>query len=156
MTIHPAIASDNVALVTGSGAGIGLAIAKRLADAGMKLVLIDNRADALDAAVDTLAGRAVMAVTADVSDRAALEDVRTQVTERFGGVDVLVNNAGIEPPNDIFGSLETWRKVLDVNLWGVINGCQVFIPGMLSRARPGLVINTGSKQGITAPPGNPA
>lgn len=156
MTIHPAITPGNVALITGGAAGIGFAIANRLAAAGMKLVLIDNRTDALDMAAASLANSDVMVMSADVSDRAALEAARAQVADRFGGIDVLVNNAGIEPPNDVFGPIDTWRKVLDVNLWGVINGCQVFVPDMISRARPGLVINTGSKQGITAPPGNPA
>ena len=56
----------------------------------------------------------------------------------------------------MFGPTETWERVLGVNLWGVIFGTQVFVPGMLARGKPGLVINTGSKQGITTPPGNPA
>ena len=156
MTIHPAFRPGNVALITGGAAGIGLAIASRVADMGMKFVLIDNRAAALEAASASLSKTDVMVATADVSDRAALETIGAKIKERFGGVDVLVNNAGIEPPNDVFGHVDTWRNVLDVNLWGVINGCQVFVPEMISRARPGLVINTGSKQGITAPPGNPA
>lgn len=67
-----------------------------------------------------------------------------------------MNNAGIQPGSTMFGPSENWRHILDVNLWGVINGSQVFLPDMIGRGRPGLVINTGSKQGITTPPGDPA
>ena len=76
--------------------------------------------------------------------------------ERFGGTDVLMNNAGIGPGSGVLGPRENWERVLGVNLWGVINGVQAFVPGMIARGRPGLVINTGSKQGITTPPGDPA
>jgi NAD(P)-dependent dehydrogenase (short-subunit alcohol dehydrogenase family) len=69
---------------------------------------------------------------------------------------VLINNAGIQPGSAMFGPAENWERVLGVNLWGVIHGTQVFVPEMIKRGRPGLVINTGSKQGITTPPGDPA
>lgn len=156
MTHHPALARGNVALITGGAAGIGLALAQRLAAMGLKLVLVDNRSDKLHDATKTLTQTEVMTAVVDVSDRTGLEALRSQVNARFGGIDVLVNNAGIEPPSDALGSLDTWENILGVNLWGVIHGCQVFVPDMMARARPGLVINTGSKQGITAPPGNPA
>jgi hypothetical protein len=67
-----------------------------------------------------------------------------------------MNNAGIQPGSRVFGSPENWARILGVNLWGVIHGVQTFMPGMIARGRPGLVINTGSKQGITTPPGDPA
>ena len=67
-----------------------------------------------------------------------------------------MNNAGVQPGSDMFGPAENWERVLGVNLWGVIHGTQAFVPGMIKRRRPGLVINTGSKQGITTPPGDPA
>jgi NAD(P)-dependent dehydrogenase (short-subunit alcohol dehydrogenase family) len=67
-----------------------------------------------------------------------------------------MNNAGVQPGSGIFGPAANWQRVLGVNLWGVINGTQVFVPGMIQRGRAGLVINTGSKQGITMPPGDPA
>ena len=67
-----------------------------------------------------------------------------------------MNNAGIQPGSGIFGPAANWQNVIGVNLWGVIHGTQVFVPGMIERGRPGLIINTGSKQGITTPPGDPA
>ena len=78
------------------------------------------------------------------------------VRKRFGGTDILMNNAGIQPGSQMFGPAENWQRILGVNLWGVIHGSQVFAPGMIARGRPGLIINTGSKQGITTPPGDPA
>jgi NAD(P)-dependent dehydrogenase (short-subunit alcohol dehydrogenase family) len=67
-----------------------------------------------------------------------------------------MNNAGIQPGSKMFGPAANWQRILGVNLWGVINGSQVFAPFMIERGRPGLIINTGSKQGITTPPGDPA
>ena len=75
---------------------------------------------------------------------------------RFGAVHVLMNNAGVQPGSGMFGPERSWERVLGVNLWGVIHGSQVFAPGMLEAGEPGLIINTGSKQGITTPPGDPA
>jgi len=98
----------------------------------------------------------VMTMATDVS---RIEDIRrleVAVRQRFGGIDVLMNNAGIQPGSNIFGPPQNWQGVLGVNLWGVIHGSQVFVPAMIERGRPGLIINTGSKQGITTPPGDPA
>lgn len=67
-----------------------------------------------------------------------------------------MNNAAIQIATDALGPNHDWRRLMAVNLWGVIEGCQVFAPNMIARRRPGLIINTGSKQGITTPPGNPA
>jgi hypothetical protein len=67
-----------------------------------------------------------------------------------------MNNAGVQPGSGAFGPAANWHRVLGVNLWGVVNGVQAFVPGMVERGRPGLVVNTGSKQGITTPPGDPA
>ena len=75
---------------------------------------------------------------------------------QLGPIDVLMNNAGIQPGTDVFGPDEVWSAILDTNLLGVIHGTQIFGPGMVARGEPGLIINTGSKQGITTPPGNPA
>ena len=97
-----------------------------------------------------------MTAVVDVIRIEQLQKLERAVQERFGGTDILMNNAGIQPGSRMFGPQENWQRVLDVNLWGVINGSQVFAPPMIARGRPGLIINTGSKQGITTPPGDPA
>jgi NAD(P)-dependent dehydrogenase (short-subunit alcohol dehydrogenase family) len=125
----------------------------------MKVVIVDRAEDKLDPAATQLkhAGATdVMAVSTDVSDRADLETLRSEVEKRFGGVDILMNNAGVGGRSSCLGSEPDWQTILNVNLWGAINGSQVFAPGMVKRGRPGAIVNTGSKQGITTPPGNPA
>ncbi len=156
---HPALTSDSVAVVTGGASGIGLAAATKFAGMGMRLVIVDRAEDKLAAAASELraAGAAdVMTAAADVSDRAQVEALEKAVTDRFGGTDILMNNAGIGGRSSCLGALEDWQAILGVNLWGAIHGTQVFAPGMVARGRPGAIINTGSKQGITTPPGNPA
>ncbi|MDJ0935312.1 MAG: SDR family NAD(P)-dependent oxidoreductase [Kiloniellales bacterium] len=156
---HPALISDSVAVVTGGASGIGLAAATRFAGMGMRLVIVDRAEDKLAAAASDLraAGAAdVMTSAADISDRAQVEALEKAVTDRFGGTDILMNNAGIGGRSSCLGPLEDWQAILGVNLWGAIHGTQAFAPGMVARGRPGAVINTGSKQGITTPPGNPA
>ena len=159
---HPAMSPNNVAVVTGGASGIGLAAAMRFARLGMKVCIADLGGDRLAEAETKLSSVApegavnIMASAVDVSrfeDVAALE---TAVRKRFGGVDIVMNNAGIQPGSQMFGPLQNWQRILGVNLWGVIHGAQVFAPGMIERGRPGLIINTGSKQGITTPPGDPA
>jgi NAD(P)-dependent dehydrogenase (short-subunit alcohol dehydrogenase family) len=92
----------------------------------------------------------------DVSRVEEVSKLEAAVRERFGGTDLLMNNAGIQPGSTMFGPEANWQRILGVNLWGVIHGSQIFAPGMIERGRPGLIINTGSKQGITTPPGDPA
>lgn len=156
---HPALHSDAVAVVTGGAAGIGRAAALEYARRGMRVVVVDVRTQLLDEAGRALreAGAAdVMTSATDVSDRAALVTLEADVADRFGGTDILMNNAGIQPGSQMLGPAETWERILAVNLWGIINGAQVFAPRMLERERPGMIVNTGSKQGITMPPGDPA
>jgi hypothetical protein len=156
---HEALAEGAVAVVTGGASGIGLAAARAFGARGMRVVLADLRRGLLDeaaAAVRAAGAPEVLTFDTDVADRAAVETLERAVADRFGGTDVLMNNAGIQPGSGMFGPLDAWRRVLDVNLWGVVHGCQVFAPRMIGRGRPGLIINTGSKQGITTPPGDPA
>ncbi|MHA3976766.1 SDR family NAD(P)-dependent oxidoreductase [Halovulum sp. GXIMD14794] len=151
--------SGNVAVVTGGAAGIGLAAAQRFAKRGMTVVVVDVRKELFPDAETSLreAGAPeVMARAVDVSDRAAVDAFRDEVIAAYGHIDLLMCNAGIQPGSDIFDSKQTWARVLEVNLWGVVNCCQSIAPGMIERGRPAIVINTGSKQGITTPPGDPA
>jgi NAD(P)-dependent dehydrogenase (short-subunit alcohol dehydrogenase family) len=159
---HPALSPNNVAVITGGASGIGLAAATRFVNLGMRVCIADIGADRLSDAAATLRAAAsggaasVMTVVTDVSNLDNVLALESAVRERLGGADVLMNNAGVQPGSRMFGPAENWQRVLGVNLWGVIHGSQVFAPGMIARGRPGLIINTGSKQGITTPPGDPA
>jgi len=156
---HPAFQSESVAVITGGASGIGLAAATQFAAMGMRLAVVDRAEEKLSNAESTLLSAGapeVMTLAVDVSDRSDLESLESAVTDRFGGADILMNNAGIGGRSSSIGPLDVWKNILGVNLWGAIHGTQVFAPGMIARGRPGAIINTGSKQGITTPPGNPA
>lgn len=155
---YSAIKSGGVAVISGGASGIGLAAAERFAARGMWVVIADLGADRLEAArlrIVAAGSPAVMAVEADVADPAAWAGLQTKVAA-WGGADVLMLNAGIGPDSTVMGPPDIWQRMLAVNLWGVIHGAQAFLPGMLAGGRDGLIICTGSKQGITTPPGNPA
>ena len=156
--MHPAIIPGGVAVVTGAASGIGFAAATRLAQAGMRVCLADLAGARLAAAAGALAakGHAVLAVATDVADPAQLRDLADAVTREMGPVNVVMLNAGIQPGSDILDASGTWDRILDVNMGGVIRGAQVFAPGMIAHGQPGLILTTGSKQGITTPPGDPA
>jgi NAD(P)-dependent dehydrogenase (short-subunit alcohol dehydrogenase family) len=160
MASHPAFAQNRVAVITGAASGIGLAAAKRFASLGMKVCLADLPGETLQqsaADVASLVGKQnVLAVATDVGKRDDVEELKKQVYSAFGEVAVLMNNAGIEGGGSIFGNPERWRSILEANLWGVIHGAQVFAPAMLDQGSPCVIINTGSKQGITTPPGDTA
>jgi NAD(P)-dependent dehydrogenase (short-subunit alcohol dehydrogenase family) len=153
---------NNVAVITGGASGIGLAAAMKFARLGMKVCIADlgtSRLAEAEAKISSVApdGAAnVMVMPVDVSRIEDVSVLELAVLERFGGTDILMNNAGIQPGSQMFGPLQNWQRILGVNLWGVIHGTQVFAPRMIERGRPGLIVNTGSKQGITTPPGDPA
>jgi NAD(P)-dependent dehydrogenase (short-subunit alcohol dehydrogenase family) len=159
---HVCLQAGKTAVITGGASGIGLACAQRFAALGMAVCIADLGEARLEKAVrDILAlvpdaqGR-ILTLETDVRKREDLEVLESAVTMRFGGTDVLMNNAAIGHGGDVLGSQEYWQDILATNLWGVIHGTQVFVPNMIKRGHAGLVINTGSKQGITTPPGNPA
>jgi NAD(P)-dependent dehydrogenase (short-subunit alcohol dehydrogenase family) len=153
-----ALKSSNVAVITGAASGIGLAAAADFAKRGMRICIADLGANRLAAAAKTIKdlGGEVMTAECDVSRLADLTALEASVRARFGRIDVLMNNAGIQPGGTMFGPLADWEKTIAVNMWGVINGSRIFAPQMIGQGTPGLIINTGSKQGITTPPGNPA
>jgi NAD(P)-dependent dehydrogenase (short-subunit alcohol dehydrogenase family) len=153
---------NNVAVITGGASGIGLAAATRFVRLGMKVCIADLGTDRLAEAEARLLSVApgsaanIMAKAVDVSRIEDVSGLEVAVRERFGGADILMNNAGIQPGSKMFGPAENWQRIIGVNLWGVIHGSQIFAPHMIERGRRGLIINTGSKQGITTPPGDPA
>ena len=157
---HPAFTSGKVAVVTGAALGIGRAAAVRFAEMGLKVCLVDlpsadlkaAEADARSKAADT---DSIVAVATDVSDPNAINLLEAVVRERFGGADILLNNAASRAGRGFDADIEEWRQLVEVNLWGVIYGTRAFLPGMRERGTPAVIVNTGSKQGITNPPGHP-
>lgn len=156
---HPVFQPGNVAVITGGASGIGLAAAIRFARLGLKICIADLGQQRLDEALAAISAAApdsageIMTSECDVSRADELRRLETAVRERFGGTDVLMNNAGIQPGSSMFGPEDNWQRILGVNLWGVINGTHAFVPGMLERGRPGLVINTARSR---ASPRRPA
>jgi NAD(P)-dependent dehydrogenase (short-subunit alcohol dehydrogenase family) len=155
MTIE-AVKPGNVAVITGGASGIGLAAAKAFLKRGLKVCIADRDAGRLAQAGETLASDDCIIAPVDVAQIEDLRKLERTARDHFGHVDVLMNNAGIQPGSQIFGPQENWDQVMEVNLWGVINGARIFAEAMIAQGTPGLIINTGSKQGITTPPGDPA
>lgn len=151
------LAPGRTAVITGGASGIGYATAARLADAGMQVLLADIREPELFASRDRLraAGARVEAQVCDVRDLPQVEALRDRALSAFGGVHFLMNNAGaslrVRAP---WLDLDKARQVMEINLWGVMHGCAAFLPAMLEAGEPAAVVNTGSKQGLTRPPGN--
>ncbi len=163
MAAHPALSPGRAAVITGAASGIGLAVAKRLAGAGMKVVLADLPGEALERAAAEVVAEArggaadVCAVAVDVSRLEDLTRLKEEAFDAFGDVALLMNNAGtgggLGKP---WESYDRFRRVLEVNLGGVINGLHAFVPALIEQAAPSVIVNTGSKQGITNPPGSAA
>jgi NAD(P)-dependent dehydrogenase (short-subunit alcohol dehydrogenase family)/pimeloyl-ACP methyl ester carboxylesterase len=135
-------------LVTGAGSGIGRATAYAFAEAGARVIAVDRDAEAAarTAEMSRLIGApGAWAETVDVSDAEAMEKLAEKVATEYGVVDVLVNNAGIGLGGSFFDTTPAdWKKVLDVNLWGVIHGCRLFGKQMAERGQGGHIVNTAS------------
>ncbi len=157
MNHHPAIAAGRVAVITGGASGIGLATARRLGAAGMRLVLADIAEDQLAEAARELRGQGVevSCVPTDVSDAGAVAALR-QAAEALGPVSLLMNNAGREGGGGILAGAAVWERTIATNLMGAVHGVQEFLPAMIAADWPCAIVNTGSKQGITLPPGDTA
>lgn len=150
---------DKVAVVTGAASGIGRALAKRFAQAGMRVVLADVEPAALEQAAREIeaSGAPALAVPTDVSKAAEVERLAQAALEKFGAVHVICNNAGVGmgAPSWMY-TVADWQWVLGVNLWGVIHGVRVFTPILLSQGGAGHIVNTASMAGMISGPGTAA
>ena len=165
---HPAIAPGRTAVITGGASGIGFAAAKRFFTAGMNVIIADHNIpqgqDAVSAAWAPLVEAHskeggtydVMGYPLDVADAEAVEALKTYAYDTYGDVAVLMNNAGVGGGGGAYDNPDGWLRVIATNLMGVLHGVQAFAPAMIASGKPGLIINTGSKQGITSPPGDTA
>jgi NAD(P)-dependent dehydrogenase (short-subunit alcohol dehydrogenase family) len=151
---------DQVAVVTGGNRGLGRAFAHALGEAGASIAILARDEVASAAVVAELTGKGIRAVafTAEVTDRAAVAGAAEQITAEFGRVDILVNNAGTcihRPALEV--TEQEWRSVIDVNLTGVWNGCQVF-GALMVQAGGGAIVNVGSMSGqiVNRPQWQPA
>jgi NAD(P)-dependent dehydrogenase (short-subunit alcohol dehydrogenase family) len=145
--------AGKTAFVTGGASGIGFALGRAFAEAGMKVMLADIEADALEATVQNLANGAadVRGVVCDVADAASVERAAKATFDAFGHVHVVCNNAGVGGGTGIDNiSIDTWRWVLDVNLMGVIHGIHAFLPHMRAHGEGGHIVNTASMAGMNS------
>lgn len=143
--------SGKTAFVTGGASGIGLALGRAFAGAGMKVMLADVEADALNAAVKSLhkIGPEVRGIDCDVADAASVARAAQATFDAFGNVHVVCNNAGVAAGGGIEDiSLDSWRWVLDVNLMGVVHGIRAFLPHMRAHGEGGHIVNTASMAGM--------
>jgi NAD(P)-dependent dehydrogenase (short-subunit alcohol dehydrogenase family) len=145
------IGAGRVAVVTGAASGIGRALAEAFAASGSAVVVADldgAEAEVVAAGIRASGGDA-LAVGVDVADAAAVDRLAATTLERFGRVDVLCNNAGVSTFNLLRDqTLDDWRWVFDVNLWGVVHGLQSFVPIMRSQGTPAHIVNTASIAGL--------
>ena len=155
--------AGGIAVITGGASGIGRAAAGRAALADMRIALVDVNATKLAATAAELAAKVgadnLLTSTADVADPAAMTALAREVEARWGSPTLLMNNAAAfvaGGAGGILDPIENWQRLFAVNVLGIVNGVQAFLPGMLVANRPAVIVNTGSKQGLTNPPGNPA
>ena len=147
--------TGKVAVVTGGASGIGKALAARFVAEGMRVVVADVEAGALDATVSELGagGGEVVGVQADVTSSESVDALADAAYQRFGAVHVLCNNAGVGPPGGLVwdSTPNDWKWTFGVNVFGVAHGIQAFVPRMLAGGEDGIVINTSSPDGPIAP-----
>ena len=160
MTKLDSLAPGRVAVVTGAASGIGLAAAQIFAERGMHVVMADRGGDRLTAAHDAVLAvvgerGSILALPTDVSRIEEFQRLRDDAVA-LGEIAIVMNNAAVGDIGRPWQDYETWNRLLSVNLWGVINGVQTFAPVLIGQHGRSFLVNTGSKQGITTPPGNAA
>src|SRR3984893_12706375 len=161
-TTISAFALGRGAVITGGASGIGLATARQLAVFGMRVCIADRDRDALRAAEVELASVApngatdIIGVEPDVSSISDIDRLADTAFGRFDDIALLMNNAAAFQGGDALSDPDGWRRLLEVNVLGVLNGVQRIGRAMIDRGKQGFIVNTGSKQGITSPPGNTA
>jgi NAD(P)-dependent dehydrogenase (short-subunit alcohol dehydrogenase family) len=144
--------AGKIAFITGGASGIGLAMGRAFAEAGMKVMLADIEAEPLARAVDSLRGIGdVRGVVCDVTDASSVDRAAQAAIEAFGKVHVLCNNAGVAGGSGIEDiSVDTWRWVIDVNLMGVVHGVRSLLPHMRAHGEGGHIVNTASFAGFVS------
>lgn len=145
----------SVAVVTGAAGAIGKALARTLAERGLSVCLSDLPGPALDALAEEIGAERAFAAPVDLAEPTEIDRLRDAVLECFGAPHLLVNNAVTRIGRGHDADLDTWRRAMEVNFWGVVGGVRAFLPGMLARGERGAIVNLGSKQGVTNPPGHP-
>ena len=157
---NPALQAGNSAVITGGASGLGLAAAEKFLSLGIKVLIADIDASALESAQQQLSQQfpegTIHSKCVDVAQLDSLKELRDLAYEKFGQVNILMNNAGIAKRSGSWDQYDNWQDILNINLWGIINGQQAFSQAMIDQEQAGIIINTGSKQGITCPPGSPA
>ncbi len=147
--------SGKFAVVTGAGSGIGRALARRCAKEGMRVAVVDlheGRLASLKAELEGL-GAEVLTAAVDVSDAAAMLAFGDQCRQRFGSPDLLFNNAGILRIGETWShSADEWQKMLGINVMGVVNSVNAFLPALLEEGKPAHIVNTGSIGSMVAAP----
>ena len=140
-------------LITGAGSGLGRALALRYAADGARVACVDLSTERSEATRVTLPGDGHLALAGDVASDEAMEALHARVMADWGGLDVLINNAGIASGGPMVETtMAEWRRILEVNLLGVVRGCRLFLPGMLAAGR-GQIISTASFAGLAGAPG---
>lgn len=157
----PLFIEGNVALITGAAMGIGRATALELAKRGMSVAITDLPGDDLsqvEQELIDLSGNAanVLCLPVDLSEADAAAKIQSAVEQKFNSINLLMNNAVTRKARTFEGTTEQWKHLFDVNVWALVEASRRFMPVMLASGKRGAIVNVGSKQGITNPPGTPA
>lgn len=153
--------SGKVALVTGAASGIGRAACRIFIERGMSVCMVDCNSENLSRATrDLLVGKPdwqtrIFPLTADVADLQQMNKIKLELMGRFGKLNLLMNNAVTRVGRGLDAELNEWHQAMNTNFWGVVYGVRCLLPVMELSGETGVIVNVGSKQGITNPPGHP-